>query len=128
MKNDNNEFECLYSRVEDDTNQIRSLVRNVIIKNHYFKGLKRLRSSLGNIMFDSNLSDEQKEQIHKIRTDISKLYNQDIGKKTQSLSLLKTLYGLKDKLTEGDFVGAAKTIFTDLNKNKLHDVEIPDEM
>ena len=128
MKNDNNEFECLYSRVEDDTNQIRSLVRNVIIKNHYFKGLKRLRSSLGNIMFDSNLSDEQKEQIHKIRTDIAKLYNQDIGKKSQSLSLLKTLYGLKDKLSEGDFTSAAKKLFCDLKQNNLHDVEIPDEM
>ena len=52
---------------------------------------KDCQSSLGNIMFDSNISDEKKEQIHKIRTDIAKLYNQDIGKKTQSLSLLKVV-------------------------------------
>ena len=75
-----------------------------------------------------NITEEQKKELHKIRTDIAKLYNQDIGKKSQSLSLLKTLYGLKDKLSEGDFTSAAKKLFCDLKQNNLHDVEIPDEM
>ena len=56
------------------------------------------------------------------------MYNQDIGKKSQSLSLLKILYGLKDKILEDDFVGCAKIIFNDLNENNLYTVKIPDQM
>ena len=119
-------LECLIDRKEMN-NTHDSLIRNIIIKNKYFKGIKRIRSIFGNMMYQDNITEEQKK-LHKIRTDIAKLYNQDIGKKSQSLSLLKTLYGLKDKLSEGDFTSAAKKLFCDLKQNNLHDVEIPDEM
>ena len=120
-------LECLIDRKEMN-NTHDSLIRNIIIKNKYFKGIKRIRSIFGNMMYQDNITEEQKKELHKIRTDIAKLYNQDIGKKSQSLSLLKTLYGLKDKLSEGDFTSAAKKLFCDLKQNNLHDVEIPDEM
>ena len=126
-RNMEGKLDCLIDRKEMN-NTHDSLIRNIIIKNKYFKGIKRIRSIFGNMMYQDNITEEQKQELHKIRTDIAKLYNQDIGKKSQSLSLLKTLYGLKDKLSEGDFTSAAKKLFCDLKQNNLHDVEIPDEM
>ena len=123
MKNKHNELECLIDRKEHE-HFYESLIRNIVIKKHYFKALKRLRSSLGNLIFKTNIDKEQKRKIHNVRQDIIKIYNQDIGKKTQCLSLLKTLQELKSKISEEEYKNSSLVLFNGLNNHKLYKVDI----